>query len=89
MSKKNQIGYIDNSGDMVLDSYAHSRWYRKEKNLTEQCQVCKFLPICYGGGCTYYTNFKRPMGCCSNDLKEHVEDYMKYLARFFKVKEII
>lgn len=87
--KINQIGYIDNSGDIVLDKYAHSRWYRKEKGLSNECLMCKFLPVCYGGGCTYYANFKRLQEHCSNDLREHVEDYIKYLARFLNVKEIV
>lgn len=87
--KINQIGYIDDAGDLVLDQYAHSRWYRKEKGLSHECLMCKFLPVCYGGGCTYYANFKRSEEHCSNDLREHVEDYIKYLARFIKVKEII
>lgn len=86
--KINQIGYIDDNGNMVLNNYLHSRWYSKEFSPSPQCIECKFLPVCYGGGCTYYANFKPTTGCYSSDLKRHIEDYMKYISRFMNVKEI-
>lgn len=86
--KVNQIGYLNNRGDMILDNYLHSRWYSKETEINEQCRLCTFLPVCYGGGCTYHTNFNKSEGCCSIDLKRHVEDYMQYIARFMEVEVI-
>lgn len=86
--KVNQIGYLNDRGDMILNNYLHSRWYSKEKERSVQCQSCKFLPVCYGGGCTYYTNFETLEGCYSEDLKRHVEDYIQYIARFMKVEDI-
>lgn len=85
--KCNQIGYIDNNGNMILDQYAHSLWYMKKEELSDMCRNCKYLPICYGGGCSYYANFKSTKECCAKDIKRHVEDYMQYIARFMKIEQ--
>lgn len=86
--KVNQIGYLDDRGNMILDDYLHSRWYGKETAISRRCQLCSFLPVCYGGGCTYYTNFNKPEDCCPIDLKRHVEDYIQYVSRFMEVETI-
>lgn len=86
--KCNQVGYIDDNGNMVLDPHAHSLWYKRKKELSTTCRECKILPLCYGGGCTYFANFTDSNGCCSRDLKRHVEDYMKYLAKTMAIETI-
>ena len=87
--KCNQLGYLDENGNIILNQYAHSLWYMNKKEFPPvMCYNCKFLPVCCGGSCTYHTHFAEKEDCCGENLTRHVEDYMKYYANRTKIETI-
>jgi uncharacterized protein len=44
------IGYIEENGNIMLNSVHMSKWYQKSNPFHDiQCLNCKYLPICFGG----------------------------------------
>ncbi|GHV40313.1 radical SAM/SPASM domain-containing protein [Clostridia bacterium] len=48
---QNDVGKLSADGRLQLIHNKHSCWVCKQSKLTEKCQKCKILPICFGGRC--------------------------------------
>lgn len=48
----NQIGYLNDKGDMIIDKVKHSKWLLKESTSKKtDCSICKLLPSCHDSTC--------------------------------------
>lgn len=82
--KNNKVGYFDDNGNMIINEYSNAKWYIKNE-FRKICIECIFLPICGGGGCTYYTNIIKPgENCLSKDLKKNLGSYLCYISKCMK-----
>jgi len=62
------IGYIDKTGNMQLNSMHIARWYQKSNPFKdEKCRKCYYLPVCYGGCPLHYIKTGKRR-CTSKDM---------------------
>ena len=47
----NNIGYIDNQGNLDIDYEKESYWVNSRNRLDELCESCVLFPVCFGTGC--------------------------------------
>lgn len=57
----NRVGFISESGKMVVDEKKIAAWMRDNK--TEKCLECRYYPLCGGIECPYAINFKNVGQC--------------------------
>ena len=48
---ENNIGYLNENGDMIIDQKKHALWISNYSNQMKYCNDCKILPLCYGKRC--------------------------------------
>lgn len=59
----NRIGYIKESGNIVVDEEKEAQWI-VNKPLREECKKCVLLPLCMGGSqCPYSANIQNATNC--------------------------
>lgn len=62
------IGYIEKTGTIQLNSMHIARWYQKSNPFKdEKCRNCYYLPMCYGGCVLHYVNTGKRK-CISKDM---------------------
>lgn len=62
------IGYIEETGNMELNSIPIATWYQKSNPfMDEKCRNCQNLPICYGGCILHYIKTGKRK-CISEDM---------------------
>lgn len=62
------IGYIEETGNMQLNSIPIATWYQKSNPFKdEKCRNCQHLPICYGGCILHYIKTGKRK-CISEDM---------------------
>lgn len=57
----NDIGYIDEDGNIKLDSEKANQWSADNRKIT--CKDCKYYPLCKGIQCPYAVTFKNVQEC--------------------------
>ncbi len=78
--KESLVGYIDQSGKMVLDTVKEAKWLTRSRNLS-MCYDCVAYPYCMGGGqCNYGMKFHHELRC-----KDNV-DYLIWSSEMLSMK---
>lgn len=84
----NQVGNLDDNGNMLLDIQKNSMWVKKSE-LKENCKTCFFAPACLNMSCPIYANKIR---CTENDIddcpyeKKYIKETLRLLDKcgYFK-----
>lgn len=71
---KTIIGYIDDSGNRIIDKWKEIAWLSCDANI-EECTTCNLYPICLGMPCPYY-KIKNNKTICNHD-----DSYLRYTLR--------
>lgn len=88
--KENNVGYINNKGDMVIDENVNRKWYVRQP-LNEECKDCFYLPCCNKTGCPHKYNFNKDEfynHCHMENLKEKMSINLLRLAKYIKFTSI-
>lgn len=85
---ENKIGTLTDNGDMAIDRYKHSLWYFGPTKNVKKCDNCKFLPVCFGGGCTYATNIKKLTVCNKDERNQYAAMCMNYIDQWINIKNL-
>lgn len=84
--EKNKVGYIDKTGQLVLDEAKHKKWYlpnRYVQEIPQKCRKCLYLPSCRlaNPGCPRRYNLKQNLHKCILD-EENAVSILKNIVKY-------
>lgn len=78
---ENNIGYLEDNGNIHEDDFLHSKWYLDRINMKKMCKQCFLFPVCFGAACPPQTKFIEDYECVmATSTKKHIGTYLEYLA---------
>ncbi len=69
--KDDNIGFIDQYGNPIVDEEKLGRWIVRPNAVRETCKKCKIFPMCVDGSCAYQKNLQGNNRC--NPINEMIQ----------------
>jgi uncharacterized protein len=87
----NQVGYIDDNGELHLNHRKHAPWVCSDYDDKQECRECKMLPLCFGKKCPKVAVIDRLRpGSCQSEMTElYVAEVVKSYVRLHQRNSLV